>query len=211
MHVSTAKETTMFDNTSPVSEKRITTETCVNYLYFDDKDYNTLGTLIKCNPAIKKSSDKEQLLEALKDGRIDVLSSDHAPHTIDEKHNKYLNAPSGIPSVQHNLVAMLELYQNGLISLEKIVESMCHNPALCYNIDRRGFIRKGYYADLVLIDLNSPWIVNKDNILYKCGWSPYENYTFKSKVCQTIVNGNISFDNGIFHDKIKGYRIMFNR
>lgn len=211
MHLSTGKETKLFDCEQKVSEKRITSETCVHYLFFDENDYTDLGTLIKCNPSIKGVADKLKLLKSVNNGRIDIISSDHAPHLIEEKNNKYLKSPSGIPLIQHTLVAMLEFYHKGMMSIEKIVEKMCHNPAICYNIEQRGFIRKGYKADLTIVDLDSPWCVDKSNIYYKCNWSPFEGFTFKSKIISTFVNGFLVFDNGSFNETRKGERIRFKR
>jgi dihydroorotase len=211
MHISTEQECDLLDKSLPVANKRISAETCIYYLIFDDKDYEKYGHLIKCNPAIKTKADRQALLKAVIDDRIDIISTDHAPHSFEDKQKKYSDAPSGIPGVQHSLVAMLELYHQGLISLEKLVEKMCHNPALCYNVAQRGFIRKGYFADLAIIDLNSPWTVDKSNILYKCKWSPFENQTFKSKVTHTFVNGHLSYNNGNFDESIKGRKILFNR
>jgi dihydroorotase len=210
-HVSTEKEIELFENKSKLINKKITAEVCIHHLYFDKNDYQTKGSLIKWNPAVKKSTDRKALFRALLNDKIDVIATDHAPHTIEEKKKKYLDAPSGGPLVQHALNVMLEFYQNGNISLEKIVEKMCHNPAICFNIQKRGFIKEGYYADLVLIDLNKSWHVKKDNILYKCKWSPFEGKTFNGKVTHTIVNGNIVYENGVFHDNTKGMRLIFDR
>lgn len=204
LHLTTEAETHLFRNDIPLQEKNITTEVSVHHLWFCDKDYGRLGTLIKWNPAIKTEKDKKGLLKALLDDRIDLVTTDHAPHTLEEKLKPYFQSMSGAPMVQHSLNCMLEFYQQGLISLEKIVEKMCHSPAVLYRINKRGFIREGYYADLALVDLNSEWTVSKDNILYKCGWSPLEGTTFHSKVIKTIVNGNLVFDNGSFSEKEKG-------
>jgi dihydroorotase len=210
-HVSTEKEIELFENNSELSSKKITAEVCIHHLYFDEDDYQSKGSLIKWNPAVKKSTDRKALLRALINNKIDVIATDHAPHTIEEKKKNYLDAPSGGPLVQHALNVMLDFYQKGEISLEKIVEKMCHNPAICFNIQKRGFIKEGYYADLVLIDLNKSWKVNKDNILYKCKWSPFENKVFKGKVTHTLVNGNIVYENGIFDENKKGMRLLFDR
>ena len=210
-HVSTEKEIELFENNSELSSKKITAEVCIHHLYFDEDDYQSKGSLIKWNPAVKKSTDRKALLRALINNKIDVIATDHAPHTIEEKKKNYLDAPSGGPMVQHALNVMLDFYQKGEISLEKIVEKMCHNPAICFNIQKRGFIKEGYYADLVLIDLNKSWKVNKDNILYKCKWSPFENKVFKGKVTHTLVNGNIVYENGIFDENKKGMRLLFDR
>ena len=210
-HVSTEKEIGLFENNSELSSKKITAEVCIHHLYFDEDDYQSKGNLIKWNPAVKKSTDRKALLRALINNKIDVIATDHAPHTIEEKKKNYLDAPSGGPLVQHALNVMLDFYQKGEISLEKIVEKMCHNPAICFNIQKRGFIKEGYYADLVLIDLNKSWRVNKENILYKCKWSPFEDKIFKGKVTHTIVNGNIVYENGVFDENKKGMRLLFDR
>jgi dihydroorotase len=210
-HLSTAKETHLFRNDIPLEEKQITAEVCVHHLWFNDKDYAKKGTHIKWNPAVKTEEDRLGLWEALLDDRIDVIATDHAPHTLEEKNNKYLNAPSGGPLVQHAIPAILEKVKEGVISLEKAVEKMCHNPAKLFQIEKRGFIKEGYFADLVLIDTNKPQTVSKDNILYKCGWSPFEGTTFSSTITHTFVNGNLIYNNGVFDDKTKGERITFNR
>ncbi|UMB59441.1 dihydroorotase [Lutibacter sp. A80] len=210
-HLSTAKETALFSNKIPLEKKQITAEVCVHHLTFDDSHYKTKGTLIKWNPAVKTEKDKEGLWKALLDDRIDVIATDHAPHTLEEKQQVYTKAPSGGPLVQHALPAMLKACRQGKISIEKVVEKMCHNPAKIFKIEKRGFIKKGYYADLVLVDIASPWTVKKDNILYKCGWSPFEGTTFYSKITHTFVNGNLMYNNGKFNDTIKGKRLLFNR
>ena len=210
-HVSTAAETRLFTNKIPLEEKQITAEVCVHHLWFDDSDYENKGTLIKWNPAIKTSKDKEELWRALLDDRLDIIASDHAPHTLAEKKQVYTKAPSGGPLVQHALPAMLEAVKNKKITIEKLVEKMCHNPAKIFKIEKRGFIKKGFYADLVLVDLNKKQKVSKSNILYKCGWSPFEGTTFNAVVTHTIVNGNTIYNQGIFDDKIKGKRLKFNR
>ena len=210
-HLSTKKETNLFSNKKPLSEKKITAEVCVHHLWFSEEDYKTKGTHIKWNPAVKTKKDRDGLWEALLDDRIDVIATDHAPHTKDEKRNKYLKAPSGGPLVQHALVSLLEMYHVGKISLEKIVEKACHNPAILFQIKERGFIREGFKADLVLIDLKSPWTVHKENILYKCQWSPFEGTTFKSKVTHTFVNGILVYDNFKFPNKSIPQRLTFNR
>ncbi len=204
LHLTTEAETHLFRNDIPLQEKNITTEVSVHHLWFNDEDYQKLGTLIKWNPAIKTKKDQTGLLKALLDDRIDLVTTDHAPHTLQEKQKPYFQAMSGAPIVQHSLNIMLEFYKQGLISLEKIAEKMCHNPAILYQIQKRGFIREGYFADLTLVDLNSSWIVNKENILYKCGWSPLEGTTFQTKVLQTFVNGNLIFDHGIFNESYRG-------
>lgn len=194
-HLSTAKEIGLFSNKKSLKDKKITAEVCIHHLWFNDSDYAKKGTLIKWNPAVKTKKDQEALLQGLLDGHIDVLATDHAPHTKEEKKNKYTKAPSGGPLVQHALPAMLQFHHQGKISLEKIVEKMCHNPAILYQIKDRGYIRVGYKADLVLVDLNAPWAVQPDNIVYKCGWSPFEGVTFKSRVTHTFVNGNLVYKN----------------
>ena len=211
LHISTDKETNLFRNDIPLNQKRITSEACIHHLWFDESNYDEKGTLIKWNPAVKSAKDKEGLWKALLDDRIDIIATDHAPHTIDEKNNKYFKAPSGGPLVQHALVAMLEFYHQGKVSLEWIVEKMCHAPATCFQVKERGFIREGYYADLVVVDLDKPWLVEKDNILYHCGWSPFEGETFKSSVIKTFVNGNLVYDGGIFDEQHRGMRLEFDR
>ena len=210
-HLSTKKETNLFSNDKPLLEKKITAEVCVHHLWFSEEDYKTKGTRIKWNPAVKSKKDRDGLWEALLDDRIDVIATDHAPHTIEEKRNEYTQAPSGGPLVQHALVALLEMYHNGKISLEKIVEKACHNPAILFQIKERGYIREGYKADLVLVDLKSPWTVHKENILYKCQWSPFEGTTFKSKVTHTFVNGILTYENFKFPNKSIPQRLTFNR
>jgi len=210
-HLSTAKEMELFRNDIPLEEKRITAEVCIHHLWFDDSQYSDKGTHIKWNPAVKSKADKEAVFQGLLDDRIDIIASDHAPHTVEEKNNTYFNAPSGGPLVQHALVAMLELYHQGKIRLEKIVEKMCHAPAICFQVENRGFIKEGYAADLVLVDIDNPWQVNKYNILYKCAWSPFEGNTFKSKVTHTWVNGHLAYQNGTFDESQKGHRLTFNR
>ena len=204
LHLTTEAETHLFRNDIPLEEKNITTEVSVHHLWFSDKDYERLGTLIKWNPAIKTEKDRKGLFDALLDGRIDIVTTDHAPHTLEEKQRPYFQAMSGAPIVQFSLNIMLEFYRQGLISLEKIAEKMCHNPAILYQIEKRGFIREGYFADLTMVDLDSSWTVDKDSILSKCGWSPLEGTTFHSKVVRTFVNGNMVYDNGTFNETIKG-------
>lgn len=194
-HVSTAKELSLFSNKKKLKDKKITAEVCIHHLWFNDSDYKKKGTLIKWNPAVKTKKDQEALMKALNDDLLDVVATDHAPHTKEEKKNVYTKAPSGGPLVQHSLAAMLQFYHQEKISLEKIVEKMCHNPAILFEIKDRGFIREGYKADLVLVDLNAPWAVQPDNIQYKCGWSPFEGVTFKSRVTHTFVNGNLVYKN----------------
>ena len=210
-HLSTGKETDLFSNKIPLKDKKITAEVCIHHLWFTDADYESKGTLIKWNPAVKTIKDREKLWQALLDDRIDVIATDHAPHTLEEKKNVYTKAPSGGPLVQHALVAMLEMYHKSRISLEKIVQKMCHNPAILFQIEKRGYIRKGYFADLVLVDLNKPWTVKKDNILYKCGWSPFEGTTFKSRVTHTFINGVLVFENFKFNKEKAAKQLTFNR
>jgi dihydroorotase len=211
LHISTAKELSLFDNTIPLVQKKITAEACVHHLWFSQEDYKTKGNLIKWNPAVKQASDRDAILQAVIDNRIDVLATDHAPHTWEEKSMPYLKAPSGGPLVQHNLNALLQLYKQGKITLEKIVEKACHNVAILFEIDRRGFIREGFYADLVLVDLNQNYTVSKSNILYKCGWSPFEGTQFDSVITHTFVNGNLVYKEGKFDESQYGKRLLFNR
>lgn len=194
-HLSTAKELSLFNNKKPLKDKKITAEVCIHHLWFNDSDYAKKGTFIKWNPAVKTKKDQEALIKGVIDNYIDVIATDHAPHTKEEKKNPYTKAPSGGPLVQHALPAMLQLYHQEKISLEKIVEKMCHNPAILFQIKDRGFIKEGYKADLVLVDLNAPWAVQPENILYKCGWSPFEGTTFKSRITHTFVNGNLVYRN----------------
>ena len=208
-HLSTAIETELFRNDIPLKEKKITAEVCVHHLTFTNQDYETKSGLIKWNPAVKTQKDKDGLWEALLDDRIDVIATDHAPHTWEEKQNVYTKCPSGAPLVQHSLVVMLENYKNGKISLERIVEKMAHNPAILFRIEKRGFIREGYKADLVLVDLNQNWTVKKENILYKCGWSPLEGTEFLSKVTHTFVNGKLVYENGKINEEKFGERLLF--
>ncbi len=210
-HLSTADEMKLFTNEIPLSQKRISAEVCVHHLWFDDSCYETLGTRIKWNPAIKTIYDRKALIDAVNNDKIDVIATDHAPHTIEEKSGSYFNSPSGGPLVQHSLVAMLELWKEKVFSLEKIVEKMCHNPAILFNIRKRGFIRENYKADLCLVDPHISWTVSKENLLYKCGWSPFEGTSFNSKVVKTIVNGTIVYDNGVINDDYRGERLLFDR
>jgi len=211
LHLSTADELKLFNNELPLNQKRITGEVCVPHLWFDESSYDDLGTLIKWNPAIKTRFDRDALINGVNNNLIDIVATDHAPHTITEKGNSYFKAPSGGPLIQHSLIVMLELWHRKVFSLEKIVEMMCHNPAILFNIRDRGFIREGYKADLCLVDPASPWSITKENILYKCGWSPFEGTTFRSKVMQTIVNGTIVYDNGVIKNDYRGQRLMFDR
>jgi dihydroorotase len=211
IHLSTAKELSLLEKPGPVKDKLITSEVCVHHLWFDDKDYADKGSLIKWNPAIKSEEDKEALIQALIDDRIDIIATDHAPHTLAEKDNIYTKTPSGAPMVQHSLPVMLEFHHKNLIPVEKIVEKMCHTPAILFRIRNRGFIREGYYADLVLVDPEDPWTINPYNILYKCGWSPLEDTSLKSRVTHTFVNGNLVYDNGLFDESVKGVALEFER
>lgn len=210
-HVSTASEANLFDNSIPLAQKRITAEACVHHLWFNENDYHELGALIKWNPSIKTKEDQEGLLKALLEDRLDIIATDHAPHTLEEKSGTYFNAHSGGPLVQHALPAMLELYHQGKISLEKIVEKMCHNPAIMYKMKDRGFIREGYFADIVLVNLASKWEVNDSNILYKCGWSPFNKTVFSSKIDSTFVNGHRVYNQGNFDLAQFGKRLQFDK
>ena len=210
-HISTAKELDLFTNKIPLEKKQITAEVCIHHLWFTDADYETKGSLIKWNPAVKTQEDKDALWKALLDDRIDVIATDHAPHTLEEKSNPYTTCPSGGPLVQHALVAMMESYFNGKISIEKIVEKMCHNPAKIFKIENRGFIKEGYFADLVIVNPHMPWNVKKENIIAKCGWSPFEGINFKSRVTHTFVNGKLAYANGKVKDCIAGQRLTFDR
>lgn len=210
-HVSTGKETGLFRNDIPLGQKKITAEVCIHHLWFSDKDYSEKGMLIKWNPAVKTSADRDQLWQALLDDRIDIVATDHAPHTLEEKQNFYMNAPSGGPLVQHALTAMLEKTLDGNITIEKVVEKMCHNPAKLFQIAKRGFIKEGYYADLAIVDMNSAWTVDKNNILYKCAWSPFDGTRFRTKVSQTFVNGHLAYDKGQFSSLRNAKRLTFER
>jgi dihydroorotase len=211
LHLTSAKEMQLFDNKTPAKDKKITAEVCVHHLWFNSDMYEEKGTRIKWNPAIKTENDRQGLLKAVLDNNIDVIATDHAPHTDEEKENTYFKAPSGGPMVQHSFVTILELYHKGIISLEKIAEKMCHTPADIFKIKYRGYIRKGYKADLTIVNLNKPWTVSKENILYKCGWSPLENQKFNSKVTHTFVNGNLVFNKDKINESIKGERLEFDR
>ena len=210
-HLSTGIETDLFTNAIPLEEKKITAEVCIHHLWFSDEDYKEKGAFIKWNPAVKTKADREQLWQALLDDRIDVVATDHAPHTLDEKDNLYTQCPSGGPLVQHALLAMLEKSKDGKISKEKIVEKMCHNPAKLFDLDRRGFIREGFYADLVQVQEGVPQTVEKSNIFYKCGWSPFEGTTFDSRVARTFINGHLAYDHGVFSEERHAKRLTFNR
>lgn len=211
LHISTAKETHQFDNSIPLEKKKITAEACIHHLWFNDADYDRLGMLIKWNPAIKTKTDQQEIFNALLDDRIDVIATDHAPHTSEEKSKGYFQAPSGGPLIQHSVVAMLEFYQQKKISLEKIVQKMAHNPAILFQIQERGFIREGYFADLVLVNPAKPWTVNKENILAKCGWSPFEGHTFQSTVTHTWISGHLAYAGGKFNEQKQGERLLFSR
>ena len=211
LHLSTADEMKLFNKELPLIQKRITGEVCVHHLWFDDSSYDDLGNLIKWNPAIKTRFDRDALIDGVNNNLIDIVATDHAPHTLSEKRNSYFKSPSGGPLIQHSLVIMLELWHRKVFSLEKIIEMMCHHPAILFNIRNRGFIREGYKADLCLIDPAKPWVVSKENILYKCGWSPFEGQTFNSKVVKTIVNGTIVYDDGVINEAYRGQRLQFDR
>lgn len=210
-HLSTGKETSLFRNDIPLKDKKITAEVCVHHLWFSDEDYREKGTLIKWNPAVKTAEDRSMLWDALLDDSIDVIATDHAPHTFEEKDNVYTKAPSGGPLVQHVLPAMLEKVLDGTITIERMVEKMCHNPAILFQIEKRGYIKEGYFADLVIVDTSNSWQVSKSNILYKCGWSPFEGNTFKSKISHTFVNGHLAYANGEVSEKRNAHRLTFNR
>jgi len=210
-HLSTAIETALFTNDIPLSEKKITAEVCLHHLWFSQEDYKEKGSLIKWNPAVKSAQDREGLWKALLDDRIDIIATDHAPHTIEEKNNTYLTAPSGGPLVQHSLVGMMQKYEQGLISLEQIVQKMCHNPAILFDITDRGYLREGYYADITVVAPNSKWMVSKENIAYKCGWSPFEGVEFSNRVTHTFVNGHLGYQNGEFSKQRNAKRLKFNR
>ena len=210
-HISTAKELDLFTNKIPLEEKQITAEVCIHHLWFSDEDYATKGNLIKWNPAVKSADDRKALWKALLDDRIDVIATDHAPHTLEEKNQIYTKAPSGGPLVQHAVVAMFEAYHQGKISVEKIIEKMCHNPAKIFKIEKRGFIKEGFYADLAIVNPGLPWNVKKENILAKCGWSPFEGYNFKSRITHTFVNGELVYQNFKVKDFPVGKRLLFDR
>lgn len=211
LHISTKDELALFDNTLALSEKKITAEVCVHHLRFCADDYARYGNQIKCNPAIKSSEHRDALLPALLDDRLDVIATDHAPHTWEEKSLPYLQAPSGVPLIQHSLNVMLDFYHQGKISLEKIVEKMCHAPAIAFKMQERGFIEEGYWADLSIVDINHEWTVEKENILYKCGWSPFEGQSFRGKVLSTIVSGHLAWHEGKFDEAKMGERLQFKK
>ena len=210
-HLSTAKEMELFTNKIPLEQKKITAEVCIHHLWFTNADYDTKGNFIKWNPAVKTENDRNALWEALLDDRIDVIATDHAPHTLEEKQQSYLKAPSGGPLVQHAVVAMFEAYLQGKISVEKIVQKMAHNPAILFKIEKRGFVKVGYYADLAIVNSGLPWTVNKDNIFAKCGWSPFEDFTFRSRITHTFVNGELVYHNFKVKDIRRGKRLLFDR
>lgn len=209
LHISTKKELDLFDNSIPLKDKKITAEACIHHLWFDDSYYDTKGSLIKWNPAVKTIDDRDAIIAAVNDNRIDVIATDHAPHTLEEKQNKYFNAPSGGPLVQHAILALLDMWKEGKFSLEKIVQKTSHSVADLFNIKKRGYIREGYFADLVLIDPNQSFKVTKENIIYKCGWSPFEDHEFSSSIKYTFVNGEIAYENGTINETIRGQRLGF--
>jgi dihydroorotase len=209
LHISTARETELFSNDIPLQKKRITAEACIHHLWFNDTDYERLGMFIKWNPAIKTPADQQAILKAVLDDRIDVIATDHAPHTREEKQQPYFSAPSGGPLVQHSVVAMMEFVRQGKLTVERMVEKMCHNPAILFRVEDRGFIREGAFADLVLVDPDRPWRVEPSNILAKCGWSPFEGYEFHSQVTHTFVSGHLAFENGKLHEGQPGMRLTF--
>ena len=211
LHISTARELDLFDSTISLKDKKITAEACVHHLWFDDRDYEKKGSLIKWNPAVKRKEDKEALFQAVLDDKIDVIATDHAPHTLEEKQNSYFNAPSGGPLVQHSLPAMMEFVAGGKISIERVVEKMAHNPAILFEIKERGYIREGYYADLTVVDPRKRWTVSKQNILAKCGWSPFEGHEFGASVVHTFVSGQWVYREGILDENARGMRLHFNR
>ena len=211
LHISTARELQLFTNLFPIRQKRITSEVCVHHLHFTADDYARYGNLIKCNPAIKSGENKKALWEALLDDRLDIIATDHAPHTWDEKQLPYQQAPSGVPLVQHSLLLMLQYVKDGAITIEKVAEKMSHAPAECFEIAKRGYIREGYHADLVLVDMNAGYKVTKENILYKCGWSPFDGHTFPASIKYTLVNGHVAYENGKVDDSVKGQRLAFDR
>ncbi len=211
LHLSTAKEMELLDAQTPLKDKKITGEVCVHHLWFTEDDYDKYGSRIKWNPAVKSSADREALRNAVNSGKLDVVATDHAPHTLEEKNNTYFKAPSGGPLVQHSLVTMLEMARQGIFTYEKVVEKMCHAPAILFRVNKRGFIREGYHADITLVDPAAEWIVSKENILYKCGWSPFEGTSFSHKVTHTFVNGNLVYENGLVNEDIRGERLSFDR
>ena len=210
-HISTAIELDLFDGNLDLNDKKITSEVCAHHLWFSDEDYNRLGSKIKWNPAIKSKDDRDALWKAIKDNKIDIIASDHAPHTIEEKNNKYLNCPSGGPMVQHTILSLLQNCEKYGVSIEKIVEKIAHNPATIFKVNNRGFLREGYYADIVLIDTNTPTVVTKESLLYKCGWSPFEGQKFDNSIYKTILNGNVVYEDGVVNSIPHGKKITFNR
>jgi dihydroorotase len=211
LHISTAKELSLFDNTVPLEQKKITAEACIHHMWFSEEQYAEKGVYIKWNPAVKKATDRDAIFQGVLDNKIDVIATDHAPHTLEEKANSYFKAPSGGPLVQHALIAMLQKVKDGIISIERVVEKMAHAPAILFKIEKRGYIREGYYADLVVIDPNKSITVTKENILYKCGWSPFEGVQFNHSIHSTYVNGNLVYSNGLIVDGTRGKRLLFNR
>jgi len=211
LHISTADELKLFQHNIPLAEKKITAEACIHHLWFSDKDYAEKGNFIKWNPAVKTAKDRDAIFQAVLDGKIDVIATDHAPHTFEEKSRPYSEAPSGGPLVQHALQALLDFYHQGKMTLEQIVQKTAHNTAVCFQLENRGFIREGYWADLVLVDLNKPYQVNRANILSKCKWSPFEDHTFQSSITHTLVSGNIVYENGEIIEGISGRRLLFDR
>jgi len=211
LHISTAKELQLFTNMMPLEDKRITSEVCVHHLHFTAEDYAIFGNQIKCNPAIKAPENKAALWEALLDDRLDIIATDHAPHTWEEKQQPYQQAPAGVPLVQHSLLLMLQYVKEGKITIEKVVEKMCHAPAKCFQVAERGYVREGYFADLVLVDMNDKTTVSKNNILYKCGWSPFEGHDFPAAIRYTLVNGEIAYENGKINTQVRGRRLSFDR
>ncbi len=211
LHISTARELELFASLTPEEKKRITSEVCIHHLWFDNSDYERLGNSIKWNPAIKTGADRDALVSAVESGLIDIVATDHAPHTAEEKAGSYFRAPSGGPMVQHALPAMMELVKRGSLTVEKVVERMCHAPARLFSLEKRGFIREGYFADLAVVDMDAGWTVTKDNILYKCGWSPMEGVNFSAKVTHTVVNGHVVFAEGVIDQQPRGMQLKFNR
>ena len=211
LHISTAKELSLFDNTVPLEQKKITAEACIHHMWFSEEQYAEKGVYIKWNPAVKKATDRDAIFQGVLDNKIDVIATDHAPHTLEEKANSYFKAPSGGPLVQHALVAMLQKVKDGIISIERLVEKMAHAPAILFKIEKRGYIREGYYADLVVIDPKKSFTVKKENILYKCGWSPFEGVQFDHSIHSTYVNGNLVYSKGLIVDGTRGKRLLFNR
>jgi dihydroorotase len=211
LHISTGREVDLFDNKLPLAEKRITAEACIHHLWFSEEDYETKGNFIKWNPAIKTRKDREKIFKGVLEGNIDVIATDHAPHTLEEKEQSYMKAPSGGPLLQHGLPALLEMYHDDRISLEEIVQKTSHNVAILFEIEKRGYLRPGYFADMVLVDLDDPWEVNRTNVLSKCGWSPFEGQSFRSKITHTIVSGHLAYEKGTFNEEKKGERLKFSR